>query len=106
MDRFPVLRGISVSLKILAVLVLVAGILIGLVGRGTGNQLGAIATFGTFLIAAIYAIGLWVSAEMIGVLLAIEENTRQSASLMARLTPTSTVTGATPASTERPIGRR
>ncbi|MDQ3693989.1 MAG: hypothetical protein M3464_10210 [Chloroflexota bacterium] len=106
MDRFPVLRGISVVLKILAVLVLVVGILIGLVGLGADNQLGAIATFGTFLIAAIYAFGLWVSAELIGVLLAIEANTRQSASVMARLTPPSTVSGATPASTERPIGRR
>lgn len=76
MDRFPVLRGISVLLKILAVLVLAVGLVIGF---GIGSQMGGGTMFGVWLIAASYAIGLWASAELIGVLLAIEENTRPAA---------------------------
>lgn len=103
MDRFPVLRGISVLLKILAVLVLVVGLLFGSV---VGNQFGEMTTLGAFIIAAIYAVGLWASAELINVLLAIEANTRQSstaqnATAMLAATP---VPGSTSSGAERPVG--
>ena len=95
MDRFPVLRGISAFLKVLAVLVLVIGLIGGL---GVGNQIGVVGTFGVWIVAATYAIGLWASSEMIGVLLAIEENTRQSSAAstsMLRATSAPAAVGST-----------
>jgi len=76
MDRFPVLRGIGLLLKMLAVLVLVLGVLGGLLL--TSRNGGLFASLIPIVGAISYAIGLWAFAEIIGVLLAIEVNTRRS----------------------------
>ena len=76
MDRFPILRGISALLKVLAVLVLVGGFFGGLAVR---QELGGGSMLLTWVLAAGNGIGLWAFAKLIGVLLAIEENTRRTA---------------------------
>lgn len=79
MERFPVLRWIAVLLKILAVIILILAVL------GTFRILVGGPLFGgpriSFVFPVVagfgYAIGLWAFAELISVLLAIEENTRR-----------------------------
>lgn len=104
MDRFPVLRGISMFLKVLAVLVLIIGLIAG-IGAGNVGNTGIVGTLAVWIVAATYAIGLWASAEMIGVLLAIEENTRQSSASsgsVLRAPSTPSASGTTPAGADRP----
>lgn len=81
--RYPALRIITVLLKILAVLTAIGGVISGLSVVSLPNSLGigaassAIA-FVIMLAGLCYALFLWASAEMIRVLIDIEENTRRS----------------------------
>lgn len=89
MERFPGLRAKTVLLKVLAGLVV-------LVGFWYGNELGQAGNgdvgFGVTVIFAVVAFLIWVFAELIGVLLAIEENTRRpSTQIDDRPTPSSYV---------------
>lgn len=87
-DRYPALRIIAVILKVLAVLTALGGLLGGIAfgsipassyfptGSGT---ISLLAIFGGLLAGLCYALFLWASAEMINVVLDIEENTRRAA---------------------------
>jgi|SRR5580698_5646689 quaternary ammonium compound-resistance protein SugE len=82
--RYPALRIITVLLKILAVLTAIGGVISGLSAASLPNSLGigaaASAIAVVILLASLcYALFLWASAEMIRVLIDIEENTRRSA---------------------------
>lgn len=107
MERFPVLRGISNLLRVLAVIVAIIG-LIG--GFGLGSQLGApslISMLAIWIVVAVGALGLWAAAELIAVLLAIEENTRQPEPQRDyRAIPSSPAARSTPRDTERPAWMR
>ena len=86
--RYPALRIISLLLKILAVLTVIGGVISGLSAASLPNSLGigaagsAIA-FVIMVAGLCYALFLWASAEMIRVLIDIEENTRRSAGSVA-----------------------
>jgi hypothetical protein len=82
MDRFPVLQGISILLKVLAVIILVIGIIGGLLASQQNG--GIVSLLGLWVGALIWAIGLWAYSELIGVVLAIEENTRNTYNAVAR----------------------
>lgn len=91
--RYPGLRLIALLLKIVAVLTAVGGVITGLSATALTSSLpnyAGAATSGIgaagsaigwmiFLVALCYALFLWASAEMIHVLIDIEENTRLSA---------------------------
>jgi hypothetical protein len=95
--RYPALRIIAVLIKILAVLTTIGGAITGLSAASITNSLPGSAGIGApgigaagstigwiiFLVSLCYALFLWASAEMIHVLIDIEENTRQSAGLAA-----------------------
>ena len=91
--RYPALRLIALILKIVAVLTAVGGVITGFSAAAITSSLpnyAGIASSGIgaagsaigwmiFLVALCYALFLWASAEMIHVLIDIEENTRRSA---------------------------
>jgi len=91
-SRYPALRIIAVILKILAVITAIAGVVGGLsLGSLTGpgylpnsGAISGLAMFGGLLLGLCYALFLWASAELINVVLDIEENTRQAATLQTR----------------------
>jgi hypothetical protein len=75
MDRCPVPRGISKILKLLAV----AGLTVNIYeGRVAASHTGAVGWSGGPIIGIIGAVALWTYAELIAVVLAIEENTRNT----------------------------
>jgi hypothetical protein len=84
---YPALRIIAVILKVLAVITAIAGVVGGLsLSSFTGasyfpnaGAISALATLGGLLAGLCYALFLWASAEMINVVLDIEENTRRAA---------------------------
>ncbi len=86
--RYPALRVIAFLLKILAALTAIGGVITGLSAASITNSLPNSAGIGAagsaigwiiFLGSLCYALFLWASAEMIHVLIDIEENTRHSA---------------------------
>jgi hypothetical protein len=96
--RYPGLRIIAFILKIFAVLTAIGGVITGLsaasitsslpnypgiVSPGIGAAGSAIGWI-IFLAGLCYALFLWASAEMIHVLIDIEENTRCSAGFTAK----------------------
>jgi hypothetical protein len=92
--RYPALRLIALILKIVAVLTAVGGVIAGFSAAAITNSLpnyaginssgsgaaGSAIGWMIFLVALCYALFLWASAEMIHVLIDIEENTRLGAS--------------------------
>lgn len=85
--RYPALRIIALLFKILAVLIAIGGVLAGLSAASITSSLpnsvgigaaGSAIGFVIVLTALCYALFLWASAEMIHVLIDIEENTRRS----------------------------
>jgi hypothetical protein len=97
MNGFPVLRGISILLKILAALVLIVGVLGGLLMQ---SQFGG-AMILIWVVSAGYAVGLWAFSELIGVVLAIELNTRQTSESTARALRLAPPVGSPTGSAER-----
>lgn len=91
--RYPGLRIIAFLLKIFAVLTALGGAITGLSAASITSSLPNYAGIGSpgigaagsaigwiiFLVSLCYALFLWASAEMIHVLIDIEENTRRSA---------------------------
>lgn len=91
--RYPALRIIALLLKIVAVLTAIGGAITGLSAASITSSLPNYAGVGSpgigaagsaigwiiFLAGFCYALFLWASAEMIHVLIDIEENTRHSA---------------------------
>ena len=98
--RYPALRIISVILKVFSVFVAIGGLITGLSIAGLASSAGAFGGAGPFggaaalpggafaLFAVLgsltYALCLWGSAEMITVVIDIEENTRRVASPVAQ----------------------
>lgn len=95
--RYPALRIIALLIKILAVLTAIGGVITGfsaatitsalpsypgIASQGIGAAGTAIGWI-IFLVSLCYALFLWASAEMIHVLIDIEENTRRSAGFAA-----------------------
>lgn len=82
--RYPALRVISVVLKVSAVLTaggaLIFGLAVGLIPFGPflGSYPGGLG-LGIIIAGIFYGLFQWASAEMIHVLLDIEENTRHGA---------------------------
>jgi hypothetical protein len=82
--RYPALRIIAVILKVLAALTAIGGVLSAIAAGSIPNPGfgvpggGAIAVL-VILVGLCYALFLWASAEMINVVLDIEENTRRAA---------------------------
>lgn len=90
--RYPGLRIIAFPLKILAVLAAIGGAITGLSAASITGSLPNYAGIGSpgigaagsaigwiiFIAGLCYALFLWASAEMIDVLIDIEENTRRS----------------------------
>ncbi len=104
--RFNVLRIIATIYKVIGVLIAVLGVLAflgicaaGLLGSsnrsfdspfGAAGVVGALASGIVFLIAgALYALILYGAGEGIYLLLALEENTRQTAQAIQNLRPPS-----------------
>lgn len=95
--RYPGLRIIAFILKILAVLTALGGAITGLSAASITSSLPNYPGIGSpgigaagsaigwiiFLLSLCYALFLWASAEMIHVLIDIEENTRRSAGFAA-----------------------
>ena len=95
--RYPGLRIIALLLKILAVLTAIGGAITGLSAASIASSLPNYPGIGSpgigaagsaigwiiFLLSLCYALFLWASAEMIHVLIDIEENTRRSAGFAA-----------------------
>jgi hypothetical protein len=82
--RYPALRIIAVILKVLAALTAIGGVLSGIAAGsipspGFGVPGGGAVAFLVILVGLGYALFLWASAEMINVVLDIEENTRRAA---------------------------
>ncbi len=82
--RYPALRIIAVILKIAAAVTAVGGVLSGLAAGsipspGYGVPGGGAIALLVILASLFYALFLWASAEMIYVMLDIEENTRRLA---------------------------
>lgn len=81
--RYPALRIIAVILKVFAAVAVVAGVISGLSLASIQSSFGpafggsAMALFGV-LGGLGYGLFLWASAEMIDVLIDIEENTRRA----------------------------
>jgi hypothetical protein len=98
--RYRFLRAFSVILKIFAWLVLIASIIIGLVFMVMGgttpapmggefSRMGGVITgflvgIISLIAGIIYFLTLYAGAELILVLLSIEESTRKSVSLLSR----------------------
>jgi zinc-ribbon domain len=84
--RYPALRIIAVILKVLAVLTVVGAVFSALSVASLPSSVGvgpagpAIA-FLAVILGLCYGLFLWASAEMIQVLVDIEENTRRTASV-------------------------
>ena len=78
--RYPALRAISLIYKVLAVLAFLAGLAIGVAQAIKGEPLRAVFSIA---LGIIYAIFLWAGAELILVLLDIEQNTRKTAELLS-----------------------
>jgi len=78
--RYPALRAISVIYKVLAVLALLGCLAVGVVRAIEVKPLE-----GIFLVAMgiVYGIFLWAGAELILVLLDIEQSTRRTAELLS-----------------------
>jgi hypothetical protein len=82
--RYPALHIIAVILKVLAALTAIAGVLSGIAAGsipspGFGVPGGGAIALLIILGGLAYALFLWASAEMINVVLDIEENTRRAA---------------------------
>lgn len=82
--RYPALRIIAVILKVLAALTAIGGVLSGMAAGsiptpGFGVPGGGAIALLVILGGLGYALFLWASAEMINVVLDIEENTRRAA---------------------------
>lgn len=80
--RYPALRVIAGILKIVAVLTAIGAVISGLSAASLPNSFGIGPTgsvIGLVIVLAglCYALFLWASAEMIHVLIDIEENTRR-----------------------------
>jgi len=87
-SRYPALRIISVILKILAVVAVLGAVLSALSAMSLPSSFGiglAGSVVGGFIVilGLCYGLFLWASAEMIHVLIDIEENTRRSAAAVA-----------------------
>lgn len=74
--RYPALRALSTVFKVLAVLAFLAGLVMGIMGTLQGLTDRAVVIIG---VGVIYAVFLWAGAELILVVLDIEENTRRMA---------------------------
>lgn len=79
--RFPALRLIAGLLKLLALLIVTGAILTGLVAVGLAppekdRSLIVLSSFAGLVVSALLGLPLWGLAEMLLVLIAIEENTR------------------------------
>lgn len=90
MSRFPVLATISVLLKVLAVLVVLVGFIGGIAAANDTDPFGrsdfnAGVLFLVWVPALISGVVLWAYAEIIAVVLAIEDNTFRSAELLGEL---------------------
>jgi hypothetical protein len=87
-SRYPVLRIIAVILKVLAVVAVVGAVLSALSAASLPSSAGiglagpAIA-FLVVILGLCYGLFLWASAEMIHLLIDIEENTRRATSVAA-----------------------
>lgn len=83
-SRYPALRIIAVIIKIFAAITAVGGVLSGFAAGsipspGYGVPGGGAIALLIILAGLCYALFLWASAEMIHVLIDIEENTRRAA---------------------------
>lgn len=92
-DRFPALRTISVLFKVMAWIVVVVGVIAALVvlaaplPSSEGEGIARLLALGlTLLVTFFYWLILYAIAKAIGVILAIEENTRRTAYEMANIT--------------------
>ena len=94
--RYPALRIIAFLFKILAALTAIGGAITGLSAASISSSLpnapgigpaGSAIGWIIFLGGLCYALFLWASAEMIHVLIDIEENTRRSAGFTAEIAP-------------------
>jgi hypothetical protein len=74
--RYPALSTIAAIIKLIAVLILVAGVITAVLAFKSGN-VGA--TLGIGLATAVAVLLMWASAESISVLVDIEANTRAAA---------------------------
>lgn len=95
--RYPALRIIAMLIKIFAVLTAIGGAITGLSAAALTSSLppypgiatssigsaGSAIGWSIFLVGLCYALFLWASAEMIHVLIDIEQNTRRSAGITA-----------------------
>lgn len=81
-ERYPALRALSAVLKVLAVLVFLAGLATGVAQMLQGRQLGAVSYI--VGLGIIWAVLLWAGAELILVALDIERNTRRMAELLLK----------------------
>jgi protein-S-isoprenylcysteine O-methyltransferase Ste14 len=90
-SKYGALRIIATLIKVLAVLVLILGVIGGLGAMAGssqmqgGNMMGGI--FGGFFMliwGLMGAIGLWAWAELINLLIDVEENTRKTHILLER----------------------
>ncbi|MGA3128930.1 MAG: zinc ribbon domain-containing protein [Candidatus Korobacteraceae bacterium] len=82
--RYPALRIIAVILKVLAALTAIGGVLSGIAAGSIPSPGFGVPGGGAIVLLVIlgglgYALFLWASAEMINVVLDIEENTRRAA---------------------------
>lgn len=82
MRRFRALRNISLGLKLLAILVLASVLFLGLFSVDDGSPF---ALFPVVLLSVVFPLAIWTVAEPILVVLAIEENTRQTRDEIRRL---------------------
>jgi nitrate reductase NapE component len=89
--RYPILRFLVVLYKVVGVLVVAGGFLVGLyqmLANGRMGVFGIIAGLGT-MIPSLFAGGIcWMVAEGVGVFLSMEENTRQAALSVAQAAAT------------------
>lgn len=91
-ERFPALRTISVLFKVLAWIVAAVGVIVALimlvipVPQSEGEGIARLLALGlTLLVTFFYWLILYAIAEAIGVILAVEENTRRTAYEMANI---------------------
>jgi hypothetical protein len=86
--RYPALRIISTIYRYLAyvsVVVGVIGVLVGISQLSEGREVGGIILLPSFLFGAIAFVTFLAIAEAIHVFIDIEENTRQSSSVLRKL---------------------
>lgn len=79
--KYPALRAISAVFKVLSVLAFLGGIAVGIGVATKGMAEKAVLSIG---LGVLYAVSLWAGAEMILVILDIEENTRRTAELLSK----------------------